>query len=65
MDEEIKALERNETQDLVPKLEGLQHISYKRVFKIKYKAYGMVDGYKARLWQRDSHKRTTWTMKKH
>ena len=49
MDEEIDALHRNGTWRLVPPRPGLNVIDSKWVFKLKHKADGSVDRYKARL----------------
>lgn len=49
MEEEISALHKNETWDLVPKPKGVKPISSKWVYKVKRKSNGSVDRYKARL----------------
>lgn len=49
MYEEMKALIKNETWDLVPKPKGINPITYKWVYKLKHKANGSIDHYKARL----------------
>ena len=49
MKEEISALHKNETWDLVPKPEGVKPVSCKWVYKVKRKSNGSVDRYKARL----------------
>lgn len=43
MDEEMNALTRNETWDLVPKPKDVDLITCKCVYKIKWKADGSVD----------------------
>ncbi|KAL4303976.1 hypothetical protein GQ457_10G014420 [Hibiscus cannabinus] len=49
MSEEITALERNNTWDLVPLPEGKQAIGCKWVYKTKLKSDGSLERYKARL----------------
>ena len=49
MDEEIAAIERNETWELVELPEGHQPIGVKWVYKKKMNAQGKIDRYKARL----------------
>ncbi|GKV36582.1 hypothetical protein SLEP1_g44695 [Rubroshorea leprosula] len=49
MDEEMNALFKNETWDLVPKPKDVQLVSCKWVYKIKRKVDGSIDRYKARL----------------
>ncbi|XP_031503834.1 uncharacterized mitochondrial protein AtMg00810-like [Nymphaea colorata] len=49
MKDEMKALEHNETRELIPKPAGVMPISCKWVYKIKRRADGSVDRYKARL----------------
>ena len=51
MDEEIKAIEKNETWELVPLPKGHKAIGVKWVFKTKKNAKGVVKGYsqKARI----------------
>ncbi|XP_077252494.1 putative mitochondrial protein AtMg00820 [Tasmannia lanceolata] len=49
MVEEIVALKQNETWDLVPRPSGVKPISCKWVYKIKTKANGDLERYKARL----------------
>lgn len=49
MKEEMSALHKNETWDLVPKPKGVKPISCKWVYKVKRKSDGSVDRYKARL----------------
>ena len=48
MEEEIVALERNQTWKLLPKLKDVKPISCKWVFKIKCHIDGSVERYKAR-----------------
>lgn len=47
--EEIDALMKNETWDLVPKPKDPQHVSCKWVYRLKRKADGSIDRYKERL----------------
>lgn len=49
MQEEINALHRNETWHLVPPNKGVNVIDCKWVYKVKKKADGSIDRYKARL----------------
>jgi hypothetical protein len=49
MDNELNALEVNDTWELTTLQEGTKAISFKWVFKIKYLSTGAVDKYKARL----------------
>jgi hypothetical protein len=49
MEEEYKALQQNQTWHLVPKPAGKIPIDCKWVYKVKRKADGTIDRYKARL----------------
>lgn len=49
MNEEMHALVKNETWDLVPKPKDVKPVSCKWVYKLKKKADGSIDRYKARL----------------
>ena len=49
MDEEIKAIEKNETQELTTLPKGHEAIGVKWVYKVKKNANGKVEKYKARL----------------
>ena len=49
MEEEITALEQNQTWDLVPKPRDVKAISCKWVYKIKRRPDGSIERYKARL----------------
>ncbi|MCO5581736.1 hypothetical protein L7F22_035625 [Adiantum nelumboides] len=49
MDEEIAALDVNETWKLVPFPEGKKSIGCKWVYKVKHNADGSISKYKARL----------------
>ena len=49
MDNEIKAIERNDTWELTGLLKGHKPIDIKWVYKIKKNAKGEVKKYKARL----------------
>lgn len=49
MEEEIIALRQNQTWDLMPKPEGVKPISCKWVYKVKTRADGSIERYKARL----------------
>ncbi|KAK8940855.1 hypothetical protein KSP39_PZI009825 [Platanthera zijinensis] len=49
MREEMDALKKNETWDLVPKVDGITPVTCKWVFKLKKKADGSIERFKARL----------------
>ena len=49
MNEEIEALQKNATWELVPLPKGIKPIGYRWVFTVKLKPNGSIDGYKARL----------------
>ena len=49
MEEEIIALEENQTWELVPRLGDVKPISFKWVYKIKRRPDGSIERYKARL----------------
>ena len=49
MNKEMAALESNDTWELVPLLNGKKAIGYKWVYKVKHKADGNIERYKARL----------------
>ena len=49
MDDEFQALMRNNTWELVPAIENQHVVSNKWVYRVKYKADGSLDKYKARL----------------
>lgn len=49
MKEEIAALKRNQTWELVPKLRDVEPISCKWVYKIKRRTDGLIERHKARL----------------
>ena len=49
MVEEMKALQKNSTWDLVELPEGKKTVGCKWVFTVKHKADGSVERYKARL----------------
>ena len=49
MDEEIRAIERNETWDLVELPKGYQPIGVKWIYRKKMNAQGEIERYKARL----------------
>ena len=49
MNEEMEALQKNSTWELVPLPKGKKTIGCKCVFTVKLKAYGSIDRYKARL----------------
>jgi hypothetical protein len=49
MDKEFDALQKNQTCHLVPQKHGANNIDCKWVYKIKRKADGSIDRYKARL----------------
>ena len=42
MDEEIKALEKNKTWELVDLPNGREVVGLKWIYKIKYKSYGTI-----------------------
>lgn len=64
MDEEYQALMRNQTWHLVPPKKGQNVIDCKWVYKIKKRADGTIDRYKARLVAKDLNKDMVLTMKK-
>ena len=47
--EEMKALEKNRTQDLVDKPKEKMHVRCKWVLAVKYKSDGSIERYKVRL----------------
>ena len=49
MNEEMQALSKNETWDLVPHSPHKKAISCRWIFKVKYDVDGFVNRYKARL----------------
>ncbi|KAL0325093.1 UNVERIFIED_CONTAM: Retrovirus-related Pol polyprotein from transposon RE2 [Sesamum radiatum] len=49
IEEELAALERNQTLELVPKLNGVKPISCKWVYKIKRRTDGSIEKHKGRL----------------
>jgi Reverse transcriptase (RNA-dependent DNA polymerase) len=49
MQEELNALEKNETWKIVPLPNGKKHVGCKWVYKIKYHSNGTIERYKARL----------------
>ena len=49
MTEEMQALERNQTWDIVTLLEGKKPIGCRWVFTVKHKPDGTIDQHKARL----------------
>ena len=49
MNEEMQALDKNETWDLVPTSPQRKAIGCKWIYKVKYNADGSVNRYKARL----------------
>jgi hypothetical protein len=53
MEEEIHALKQNQTWDLVPKPKDVKPISCKWVYKVKTRANGSIERYKARLVARE------------
>ena len=53
MKEDINALEKNQTWELVPKPRDVKLISLKWVYKIKTRSNGLIERYKARLVARE------------
>ena len=49
MDEEMQALIKNRTWDVVEIKQGIKPVGYRWVFTIKYNSDGMIKRYKARL----------------
>ncbi|KAL0404475.1 UNVERIFIED_CONTAM: Retrovirus-related Pol polyprotein from transposon TNT 1-94 [Sesamum radiatum] len=49
MQEEIEALQRNQTWELVPKPKNYDPVTCKWVYRLKKKSDGTIDRYKARL----------------
>jgi len=65
MNEELMAIEKNNTWQLTNLLKAHKEIDVKWVYKIKVKANGEIDRYKARLVQRDSSKEKAMITKKY
>ncbi|KAJ3680984.1 hypothetical protein LUZ60_015473 [Juncus effusus] len=57
MDEEMQALRKNETWDLIPKPKGVDPVTCKWVYKLKRKADESVERYKARVVEREFSQR--------
>ena len=55
IEDEMSALNKNKTWDIVDRPENHNVVGSKWVFKIKHKADGSVDRYKARLVAKGSH----------
>ena len=53
MEEEMHALTKNETWDLVDVPKGVKPIGYGWVYKVKYNINGSINRYKARLVAKD------------
>jgi Reverse transcriptase (RNA-dependent DNA polymerase) len=49
MQEELNALEKNETLKVIPLLKNKKSVGCKWVYKIKYNSDGFIERYKARL----------------
>ena len=49
MNEEMKALEKNGTWEIVEKPEGKKHVGCRWIYTVKHKSDGTLDRYKARL----------------
>lgn len=64
MDEEMNAIIKIETWDLVPKPQHVVPVTCKWVYKIKRKVNGSIDRFKARLVVRVSSQNMGKTMKK-
>ncbi|KAL4355035.1 hypothetical protein GQ457_06G000650 [Hibiscus cannabinus] len=62
MEEEIKALNENQTWDLVPKPKDVKPISCKWVYKVKTRPDGSIERYKARLVARALAASKSWKL---
>ena len=49
MQEEMNALNKNQTWELVPRPKGITPVGCRWIFNLKYKADGTLERYKARL----------------
>ena len=65
MREEMSALERNKTWEVVELPKGKKTVGCKWVFALKYKADGSLERYKARLVAKDTLKPMVWIIKIH
>ena len=65
MNEEIGAIERNNTWELTDLPKGARPIGVKWVYKKKTNAEGEVERYKARLVMKGTSRRKEWTMMKY
>jgi len=55
MNEEMSALERNETWEIVERPKDKKAVGCRWIYTVKYKSDGTLDQYKARLVAKDSN----------
>lgn len=65
MQDEIDSLHDNRTEALVPRQLDMNLVSSKWVFKVKTRADGSIERYKAQLVAMVSHNSMAWALMKH
>ena len=65
INEEIKALEKNSTWEIVDRPQDKKTMGCIWVFAIKYNSDGLIERYKARLVARDALRCMEWTIRKY